>query len=81
MLMLKCLMTLNFCNNEASSFEIAVQFSILCQQKLSQKTNAVPANGEILFVTPKQQDNLIALIQYNTSLNVSYQGEFFFFML
>ena len=47
------------------------------EKKLSQKTNAVLANGEILFVTPKQQDNLIALIQHNTSLNVSYQGEFF----
>ena len=50
---------LNLHDNNVSFFEVTLRYSFLYQQKWSWKTKGVPGKGEILFVTPRQQTNLI----------------------
>ena len=57
-LLLKQFTILNFHDNDVSFFEVTLQYSFLCQQ-WSWKTKGVPEKGENLFVTPRQQTNLI----------------------
>ena len=58
-LLLKQFTILNFHDNVVSFFEVTLWYSFLCQQKWSWKTKGVPGKGENLFVTPRQQTNLI----------------------
>ena len=58
-LLLKQFTILNFHDNDISFFEVTLRYSFLCQQKWSWKTKRVPGKGENLYVTPRQQTNLI----------------------